>query len=71
MTQRKTRDEWQLWSNYGFGWEHELSEDTAKEMRQRLQEYRINCPQYQFKAVKKRVKIDEDDSRHNRIESLD
>ena len=30
--QRKTRDEWQMWSNYGYGWEHELSEDSWKSL---------------------------------------
>lgn len=44
--QRKTRDEWQLHVNCGQGWEHEISEDTFKEARQRRREYTENCPQY-------------------------
>lgn len=54
---RKTRDEWQLWSDYGQGWEHELSEDSWKEMRARLREYRQNAPQYSYKAKKVRIKL--------------
>jgi hypothetical protein len=54
---RKTRDEWQLWADYGQGWEHEISEDSWKEMRERLKEYRINAPQYAYKARKVRVKL--------------
>lgn len=46
MKTRKTRDVWRLFVNYGQGWEHELTEFTYAEARQRLQEYRDNCPQY-------------------------
>lgn len=55
--QRKTEDEWQLHVNYGHGWEHELSESTYKEARQRLKDYRDNCPQCPTKLVKRRVRI--------------
>jgi hypothetical protein len=54
---RKTRDEWQLHINYGQGWEHEISEDTWPEMRQRLREYRENVPQYPVKAIKRRIRL--------------
>lgn len=54
---RKTKDEWQLWSNYGYGWEHEISEDTWKEMRERLKEYRQNT-NGNFRVKKVRVKIE-------------
>jgi hypothetical protein len=54
---RTTRDEWQLWINYGQGWEHEISEDTWRELRERLKEYRANCPEYPVRAKKRRVKI--------------
>lgn len=55
---RKTRDEWRLFVNYGFGWEHEVSEDTAKEARQRLREYQANC-QYACKVTgPHRVKLE-------------
>ena len=55
---RKTRDEYQLHINYGHGWEHEISEDSWREMRERLTEYRENCPQYPVKSVKRRVRLD-------------
>lgn len=57
--QRKTRDEWQLWIDYGYGhgWEHEISEDTRKDVLQRRKEYRENCPEYPTKIKCKRVKI--------------
>ena len=58
VRQRKTRDEWQLHANYGQGFEHEISEDSWKEMRDRLKEYRENAPEYQYKAVKRRVKLE-------------
>ncbi len=56
---RKTQDEWQMWSNYGYGWEHEISEDTWKEIRDRLKEYRANCPQGSFRAKKVRIQIEQ------------
>lgn len=56
--QRKTRDVWQLYVNYGCGWEHELDEFTKKEAFQRLKEYRENCPQWPAKLVKKRERIE-------------
>jgi hypothetical protein len=54
---RKTRDEFQLHINYGQGWEHEISEDTRKEAKQRQKEYRENCPQYPTRIICKRVKL--------------
>ena len=54
---RKTKDEYHLLCNYGYGdgWEYVLAEDTPQEARQRKQEYIENAPQYQYKIVKKRV----------------
>lgn len=56
---RKTRDVWELHVNYGHGdgWEHEVSEDSWPEMRDRLREYRQNCPQYPVKAIRRREKV--------------
>lgn len=58
--QRKTRDCWRLFVNYGYGhgWEHELTEYSREEGRKRLQEYRENCPQYPAKLVKSRERIE-------------
>ena len=40
MYQRKTRDRWDIMTNYGYGWECECSEYSYKEARQTLKEYR-------------------------------
>ncbi len=45
---------WKLYVHYGQGWEYELFEETWKEARERLKEYRENCPQYPIKAVRGR-----------------
>ena len=56
MYTRKTVDEFQLWVDYGQGFEHEISEESRDELRQRVKEYRENCPQYALKTKKVRVK---------------
>lgn len=59
MYTRKTRDEFQLHVNYGYGhgFEHEISEDTRKEAKAQQKCYAENCPQYATKIIRKRVKI--------------
>lgn len=52
---RKTIDEWQLHVNYGYGWEHEISEISLFLIKQRRKEYNENCPQYRTKIVCRRV----------------
>lgn len=54
---RKTKDVYILLSNYGYGWEEELEEDTLKEAKEQLKTYSENCPNYQYRLNKKRVKI--------------
>lgn len=49
--QRKTRDEYRLWIDYGQGWELEVTEDTGTAIRERCREYRENCPQYPRKRT--------------------
>lgn len=39
---RKTRDRWDIMTNYGYGWEAEVSEYTRKEAKQTAREYREN-----------------------------
>lgn len=56
--QRKTRDVFRLYVNYGGGWEHEITEDTRREIRARYLEYRQNCPQYACRWRKVREKIE-------------
>lgn len=57
--QRKTRDEYQIHSNYGYGWEEVHCEKKLIKALISLREYRENQPQYAHKMVKKRVKINE------------
>lgn len=56
--QRKTRDVWRLWVDYGQGYELELEEFTRAEAQQRLEEYRENCPQYPCYITKGRERIE-------------
>lgn len=53
---RKTIDEWQLWANYGYGWEHEVSYSNRKDAIADLRAYRENALQGSYKLLKKRVK---------------
>lgn len=59
---RKTRDEYQVQGYYGpqYGCEEVTAEETYKEAKQRLKEYRENEPGVPFKIIKKRIKIEED-----------
>lgn len=57
--QRKTRDVWRLWVDYGQDYELELEEYTRAEARQRLKEYRENCPKYPCYISKGRERIEE------------
>jgi hypothetical protein len=56
---RKTKDEFVLLINYGWGdgWEQETVEESYKEIKERLKEYRLNCPQYVVRYKKRRVKL--------------
>lgn len=54
---RKTRDEFQVHGNYAHGWEEVTAEDTRKEARERLREYRENEPGTAFKMVKRRIRL--------------
>ncbi len=56
---RKTKDEYVLLANYGYGhgFEEEITESTYKEIKDRLKEYRTNAPEYSYKYKKIRVKI--------------
>ena len=53
---RKTRDEYRISGNYGYGWDVECTEDTPSEARKRLKEYRENGGG-RYKLTKHRVKI--------------
>ncbi len=57
--QRKTKDRWDIMTNWGYGWECETSEYTYKEAKQRYLEYLENvggrCDVY---IKKRREKIE-------------
>lgn len=57
--QRKTKDVYYLMANYGYGhgYEEETAEESYREIKQRLKEYKENAPQYSYKIVRKREKI--------------
>lgn len=57
--QRKTKDVFHLFVNYGGRWEHEITEDTRQEIRARFREYRENCPQWPVKWKRVRERINE------------
>lgn len=57
--QRKTRDRWDIETNYGYGWDVECSEYTVKEARQTLKEYRENsCGRFAVRLKKRREKLE-------------
>ena len=39
---RKTRDRWDIETNYGYGWDVECSEYTWEEAKEQLRTYRAN-----------------------------
>lgn len=53
---RKTTDEWNIYGNYGFGFEHVTCEVTRKEAITNLKAYRENEPGISFKVIKNRVR---------------
>ncbi len=57
MYKRKTSDEWQLWLDYGQGFEHTESTETSREIRAIARDYQENLPQYPRKTKFARVPI--------------
>ena len=56
--QRKTRDRYDIETNYGYGWEAEDCEYTLAEAKARLAEYRENaCGRYIVRMTKHREAI--------------
>lgn len=56
--QRKTRDRWDIMTNWGYGWECECSEYSYKEGRQRYREYVGNCHGCEIRLEKHRERIE-------------
>lgn len=55
---RKTRDRWDIMTNYGYGWDCECSEYTWKEAKQTAKEYRENA-RAAIRIEKHRERIEE------------
>ena len=55
--QRKTRDVWRFYVDYGNGWEHEFTDYSLAEAKQDRKDYANNCPQHPVKIVKGRERI--------------
>ena len=53
---RKTRDEYEIQGNNGYGWECETAEETRKDAKAQAKCYRENVD-YPIRIVKRRVKI--------------
>ena len=59
---RKTRDRWDIETNYGNGWEIECSEYTRKEAHIQYKCYLENLkPEYKVRLVKRREPIPENE----------
>jgi len=58
--QRKTRDVFIVEGYFSdeYKWEEVTAEDTKKEIRARLKEYRANDPQHDYRWRVKRVRIE-------------
>jgi len=59
MYKRRTEDEYQIWANYGYGdgYEEIDCSDNLKDAKINIKLYRENQPQYAYKIIKRRVKI--------------
>lgn len=55
---RKTRDEYVIEGNYGYGWDEVCAEDTRRDALARLHEYRENEPRYAHRLRTVRVPIE-------------
>ena len=57
---RKTKDRWDIETNYGYGWEVECSEYTLKEAKEQIKCYRDNVDKYgrgQSRLVKRKERV--------------
>lgn len=60
--QRKTRDRWDIETNYGYGWEVENSEYNRGDAKRSLREYKENLEVYgkcAVRMVKRRERLEE------------
>ena len=52
---RKTKDEYEIQGNYGYGWEVLTTEDNGKDARDTLKCYRENEPSTPLRVKKRRI----------------
>ena len=60
--QRKTRDRWDIETNYGYGLEVENSEYTREDARRSLRKYGANLQDYgkcSVRMIKRRERLEE------------
>ena len=57
MYKRKTRDIYEIWTNYGYGWECETRATTYAEAKQDYKAYRENT-NAQIKIKKRRERLE-------------
>ena len=58
---RKTYDVYDIFSDYGYGWEFTCGAENRKDAIRLLREYRENQPEYSHKIVKSREYKNEND----------
>lgn len=62
---RKTRDYWdiQTYTGGAYGWETVCTEETWKEAKQTVKDYRENMPQYSHRIKKYRERIEPEEKK--------
>ena len=58
MYKRKTKDIYEIWTNYGYGWECETRATTYAEAKQDYKAYRENT-NAQIKIKKRRERLED------------
>lgn len=59
MYKRKTRDRWDIETNWGYGWDTECSEYTWPEAKKTAREYRENSDgRFSVRVIKRREKLE-------------
>lgn len=55
---RKTRDEYDVEGDFGFGWEVVTGSESFRDARMQLASYRENAPEWPYRIRKVRVRIE-------------
>ena len=58
MYKRKTKDIYEIWTNYGYGWECETCAETYAEIKQLYKDYLYNTDA-RVKIEKRRERLEE------------